>query len=374
MGVVLNVLHPFDDYPLHQTPEPLLHTATESSNAYDRFFYNGYTADGSVFFAVALGVYPNRRLMDAALSVVVDGVQTNLRASRVCGNERTTRVGPIDVTVMDPMRVHRVVVHAAEGMAADLVFTSFSPPIEEPRFTRYDGRTMLFDYTRLTQFGSWEGFITIDGRQHTVGGAVGCRDRSWGVRGVGEDPPGPRAAPQYFWIWAPTIFPDQCTHVALNHDAAGRPWHQSGAVVPRCGPLPAEELLDPAMVLRGQGVELAVQWEPGTRWASRLTTTLQRFDADPVKVEYEPFLRFHMSGVGYRHPEWGHGMWKGALEVQRDAFGVAEVDPEESLNVHIQALARARWGDLEGVGVVEQMILGPHAPTGLGDGYAGWQG
>ena len=51
------MLHPFDDYPLHQTPEPLSHVGSESPNAYDRYFFNGYRVDGDdgpVFFAVAL--------------------------------------------------------------------------------------------------------------------------------------------------------------------------------------------------------------------------------------------------------------------------------------------------------------------------------
>ena len=80
------MIHPLDDYPIHQTSQPLLHPATDSPNAYDRYFFNGYRiADEPVetmFFAVALGVYPNRGIMDAAFAVVRDGVQHNVRASR----------------------------------------------------------------------------------------------------------------------------------------------------------------------------------------------------------------------------------------------------------------------------------------------------
>ncbi|MEZ5296120.1 MAG: phosphotransferase [Ilumatobacteraceae bacterium] len=49
---------PHDDFPLHQTPEPFLHVGTDSPNAYDRFFFNGFDRAGERFFAVALGVYP----------------------------------------------------------------------------------------------------------------------------------------------------------------------------------------------------------------------------------------------------------------------------------------------------------------------------
>ena len=44
-----------DDYPIHQTPEPIAFAGTDR-NFYDRYFFNGYAPDGSGFFALALGV------------------------------------------------------------------------------------------------------------------------------------------------------------------------------------------------------------------------------------------------------------------------------------------------------------------------------
>lgn len=386
------MLHGFDDYPVHSTPAPLLHPATDSPNAYDRYFYNGYRADGDLFFALALGVYPNRRVMDAAFSVVRNGVQHNLRASRACTTDRTrTVVGPIAIHIDEPMLRHRLVVDAPEhGVRAELAWTSISAVLEEPRFTHSQGPLLRMDYTRMTQFGSWTGWIELDGEhiEITAPGpgagsgdvpaqapgdvpveVLGCRDRSWGIRNVGAPIPGPATLPQFFWIWAPTIFPELCTHFALNHEADGRPWHQSGAVTGRLpGPdtgLTIDTVLDPSRVQRGQSAEVEITWQPGTRWAEQITTRLHRWEADPVEISYEPILRFQMSGVGYLHPEWGHGMWRGDLDVTRDAIVTDEVDPESITGVHIQALSRARWGDRVGVGTVEQMVLGAHTPTGL---------
>ena len=44
------------------------------------------------------------------------------------------------------------------------------------------------DYTRLAQWGTWEGWIEVDGERIEVdrAGTWGSRDRSWGIRGVGE--------------------------------------------------------------------------------------------------------------------------------------------------------------------------------------------
>jgi hypothetical protein len=370
------MLHRLDDFPLHQTPEPLSHPATESPNLYDRFFFNGYDGSGEVFFAVALGVYPNRRVMDAAFSVIRDGVQHNVRASRACPTDRTdTKVGPVAVHIVEPMRQHHITVDGRHGIAADLTMTAIAPVIEEPRFTHRAGTRVLFDYTRLTQFGRWEGWIEIDGERielDHVAPVVGTRDRSWGVRPVGEQPAGPPSAPQFFWIWAPTVFDDAATHFALNHESDGRAWHQSGAVVPRLAD--GEPVIDPARVQRATTAELDVTWRPGTRWAERITTTLGMWNADPIVVEYEPFLTFQMAGIGYRHPVWGHGMYVGEDDSTRDASVLADVDPLDPLMLHVQALARARWGDRIGVGVVEQLIVGPHEPSGLTgiiDGAAG---
>ena len=46
-----------DDYPIHQTPEPVAFAGSDR-NFYDRYFFNGYSADGALFFAAALGVQP----------------------------------------------------------------------------------------------------------------------------------------------------------------------------------------------------------------------------------------------------------------------------------------------------------------------------
>ena len=57
------MLTSFDDYPIHQTAEPVAQPASGDRNVYDRYFFNGYSRDGDLFFAAALGLYPNRGVM-----------------------------------------------------------------------------------------------------------------------------------------------------------------------------------------------------------------------------------------------------------------------------------------------------------------------
>ena len=83
-----------DDFPIHQTPEPVQQVFTSDRNFYDRFFFNGYWREAEPYFAVAMGIYPNVGIIDAAISVVHGGVQHCVRASRVSASALSSRGVP----------------------------------------------------------------------------------------------------------------------------------------------------------------------------------------------------------------------------------------------------------------------------------------
>ena len=58
-----------DDYPIHQSPEPIAY-AGQSRNFYDRYFFNGYDIEGDVFFALGMGIYPHVDVIDAGFSLI----------------------------------------------------------------------------------------------------------------------------------------------------------------------------------------------------------------------------------------------------------------------------------------------------------------
>src|SRR3546814_18851650 len=92
-----------DDYPLHQTSEPMAFAGTDR-NFYGRYFFNGASPDGSVFFAAALGFYPQLGIVDASFCVIVDDVQHNLRASRRQAAELPDLpFGPIGFAIAAPV-------------------------------------------------------------------------------------------------------------------------------------------------------------------------------------------------------------------------------------------------------------------------------
>ncbi len=52
----------------------------------------------------------------------------------------------------------------------------------------------MMDSTRLTQWGKWSGRIVADGTEIPIDAMYGTKDRSWGVRPVGDpDPAAPGA-------------------------------------------------------------------------------------------------------------------------------------------------------------------------------------
>lgn len=363
------MLTSFDDYPIHQGTVPVAHTATADLNHYDRYFFNGYTRDASLYFAAAMGLYPNRHVSDAAFSVVVEGrEQINVHASRRAPDDRrdANTVGPIQVVVVEPLRILQVLVDAPEhGLRADLTFRARSEAIQEPHFFQQTGVRVLFDYTRLTQFGAWHGWIEVDGRRHDLDEAHtwGSRDRSWGIRPVGERGPAgaPTGDPQFYWLWAPINFETYSTHFDVNEYANGRRWHETAVWAP------ASDAHSEAM----HAVDYRAQWRPGTRWATSFEIDFMPFDGPARTVVLEPLYEFQMLGIGYGHPEWTHGAWKGEIAVGGDRWALPVEDPLAPWHLHIQAICRARCGDDVGIGILEQFVIGAHEPSGFTDLFGG---
>ena len=363
-GVFALALSKGDDFPIHQTPEPIAYSGTDR-NFYDRYFFNGYStqAGSTSFFAVAFGVYPHLNIADAAFVVVRNGVETALHASRCLNMERMEIcVGPIRIDVIEPLHKLRVLVNDPErGIAADLVFTGRAAPIEEPRFIRRIGPRTLMDYTRLTQNGRYHGFVDLDGAREVVEGFVGTRDRSWGVRPVGmRDPQAlvPATPPQFFWLWSPTNFEKASLFFHSNDDAAGLPWNRRAVWAPDDGP--AREF---------ENAKAQIAWKSGTRQAASATLTLGE-GAERLEVTFTPIYNFFMLGLGYGHPKWAHGLNHGELAIEREDIVLKDVDVGQPHHLHIQALCdvtcRGAGGQMhQGRGVLEQLAMGPHAPSGF---------
>jgi len=367
------MLSRFDDFPIHQTPEPVSHPAATDRNVYDRYWFNGFADDGEFYFGIGLAVYPNRQIVDCGFSIVRGAEQHAFHASRRAPAERgETEVGPLRLEVLEPMRQGRVTIAPNDtGIECALTFSARTACIEEGRQTmRREGR-IIMDATRFTQFGRWEGTITYAGRRVAIDPrrVYGTKDRSWGIRPVGEPEMGgapARALPQIFFLWAPIQWGDFCTHCGIFENTDGSAWHAEGARMPvyrSVAEVPGVE--DPAFE-RLPRVAHRVTYERGTRRARAAELTLAG-PSGTYAMQLEPILRFQMKGIGYLHPEWGHGTWKGELVVAGESWKSDALDPLAPENLHVQQVVRARMGERTGIGVLEQLCLGPHAPSGFTD-------
>ena len=88
-------------------------------------------------------------------------------------------------------------------------------------------------------------------------------------------------------------------------------------------------------------------------------------DGTRHEIVFDKQFTYRMKGIGYSHPEWGHGMWKDEVAVGAEQWRVDEVDDTAFENQHVQHLVRATLGDRTGIGVLEQIVLGPYDPYGM---------
>jgi hypothetical protein len=283
--------------------------------------------------------------------------------------DRSTAIGPIRIEVVEPIRTIRYVVEPNEqGIECDLTFRATTVAVEEPRQRTVSPEGILtMDHTRLTQWGTWEGTISVDGDELRIepSNVPGTRDRSWGMRPVGSpvQTNRPGRAPQAFWLWAPLHFGDRFTHLALHEYQDGTRWLETALVL---DPIPdGAAPWSKAGVRECGDIRYELDFEPGRREIRRAQLWFDDPAEGEVHIELEKVFTFRMRGIGYSHPYWAHGSSHGELETGRESIKLDDFDPIDFSSLHLQNLVRVRMGERTGIGVLEQACFGPHDPTGL---------
>ena len=366
------MLNKLDDFPIHQTPEPLAHPATSDRNVYDRTWFNGYASDGSYYFGIGMAIYPHRGIMDCAFSVVQPGGRQHcFYGSRRAPIERTEMdVGPFRMEVIEPMRRTRVILDDNEsGVTCDLTFSARTASIEEARQTLWSGARRVMDATRFDQFGRWSGVVRHPDGEIKVSDqlCMGTKDRSWGVRTVGErDTSGAPVTPGGIcFVWAPLIWDDHITHAIFFDGARGQALVREGIIAPLYASEAAIPAVEDGLDQRMATARHRIAYHPGTRLAKSAEIDLVPLEGEMRTIALDPILKFQMKGLGYGHPQWGQGMWKGELAVGGESFDPLQLDPLAPENLHVQQVVRATDGQRTGIGVLEQICIGPYKPAGF---------
>jgi hypothetical protein len=58
-------------------------------------------------------------------------------------------------------------------------------------------------------------------------------------------------------------------------------------------------------------------------------------------------------------------MWKGELALGHESFDIASLNPLARENLHVQQVVTATDGSSKGVGVLEQICIGPYQTAGF---------
>ena len=361
---------PLDELPIHQTPLSMQHVGTSDRNFYDRWYFNAHDRTGEVFLITGMGVYPNLGIVDAYAVVRRGDRQHVVRFSDALGDRFSTAgcgVGPYRIEVVEPLHRIRVVCEGDEhGFGFELTWDgSFPAVMEQPHVMRTGPRPIL-DASRFAQVGTWSGTIRIDGEEIAVDSPrwVGTRDRSWGIRPVGEaEPPGRYAAEQpldgFWWLYVPMRFDDHAVIVIVQElpdgfrtlNDATRVWADGRH----------EQLGWP---------EVDIRYQPGTRHPLGATISLRERGGKPLSLEVDTLASVPLHvGCGYGGDgTWTHGQWRGRGWAEGEVYDMT--DPEIVARTPfgvIDHVGHAMCGDAEGWGLFEHGTMGRHDPSGFAD-------
>lgn len=358
---------PMDEFPIHQVPYTMAQVGTTDRNFYDRCYFNAHDRTGDVFFISGLGFYPNLGVVDAYATVRRGQQQWAVRFSDAMdANRLEQRVGPYRIEVLEPLQRVRILCDGDDyGIGFDLTWDGSFPPVDEAHhYIRSATRTIL-DTSRFAQLGSWSGVLRVGGQEMKVDPTVwmGSRDRSWGIRPVGEaDPPGRDAAEAnqgFWWLYVPLRFDDWALVVIVQEQPDGFRTLSDAVRVRADGSL--EQLGWP---------EIEIRYASGTRIPKSATLHLTTRAGKPLAVEIDSlsYVALHL-GAGYGgDPEWSHGQWKGRNWAEGKLYELD--DPAVRGRIPfgvVDHVARATCEGQTGWGLFEHASIGRHDPTGFAD-------
>jgi hypothetical protein len=252
-------------------------------------------------------------------------------------------------------------------MEADLRWRGSFPAVDESPHIWRQGPKVILDAQRFAQVGTWEGTLRVDDQEWTPSHDrwVGTRDRSWGIRPVGEaEPPGRTASEMpadygFWWTYVPLRFDDFALLFIAQEDGTGfRTLNDALRVWPDGR---VEQLGWP---------RYAIHYKSGTREATGGTISAVAADGSPLVVEVESLGFIALSsGLGYGNdPEWNHGRWIGREAVQRAEADYTEIDATGMVAFSmLDHVGRATVDGAEGWGLFEHMCVGTHPPSGFAD-------
>lgn len=373
------MLGPMDEFPVHQIPQPIAWPGSSDRNFYDRSYFNAHDRSGEIFLITGIGYYPNLGVKDAFVLIsrrgegergLLGDTHTAVHLSDGIDQDRLHQhVGDYRVEVSEPLRKLRVVMDETEGIAVDLTWEGLFDVVQEQPHVMRTGNRVTLDAQRFAQVGAWSGHIVLDGEEIAVDPQtwIGTRDRSWGIRPIGEAEPAGRPADPPFegmwWLYVPMAFEDFAIVLIIQE-----------------GPSGFRSLNDCTRVWRDGRVEqlgwprVKIHYTSGTRIPYGATIEASTGDGSPIVFEVESRLPvpIHIGGGYGGDADWLHGVWKGEKFTERIDYDLSDpsVAGRAMFGVidHVgRATCQVDDRTVEGWGLFEHGALGRHDPSGFAD-------
>jgi hypothetical protein len=361
------MLSPLDDLPVHQIAEPISYVGTSDRNFYDRYYFNLFERSGAVMATAGLGVYPNLGVADAFVAATYADRQHVVRASRELGaNRADTTVGPISIEVLEGLRRLRLRATGDDApVELDVTWEAAIPAFLEARHVNRRAARLTTETARFAQTGSWTGTLRIADERFDVSAPdwSGGRDRSWGVRPVGEPEPAGRRSGGgpggFLWLYSTMQFDDFTILCILQEDRTGR---RSLEQAVRLWPESAGRDPEPL----GQ-IHHELEFVAGSRRVAAAQLTFTPVQGAATAVTVEPIATSFLSlGTGYgMDADWRHGMYQGPLAVQYRSYDVADPAVRAGGYGLMDDLGRFELDGTIGYGLFENAVLGPNDRYGF---------
>ncbi len=348
------MLSSMDDYPLHQISDVMRNTATSDRNFYDRYYFNMHCCSEELFVVFGLGQYPTLGVQDGFFLASYGDNHQVVRASKVIKDRADIDVGPLRIEVIEGLQKLRLTVEPNnQNIEMDVIWEGEHYPFLEPRhYIRKEGR-VLFDTMRFAQLGRWSGSLRLGDKHYEVTPDkwIGSRDRSWGIRPVGEAEPAGihQGTPSMegMWNYFPILFDDFALLYILNENNDGS---RSNEEAMRIWKDPNRE---PEWLGRPEHDHTFIDAAP---FKATIKEGLVRFSdapGGPLELRGTPMLQTYITaGTGYgMEQDWRHGMYQGDLVVQGLHWS-KERDQDKMYGL-VETPARFELGDQVGYGMME---------------------
>jgi hypothetical protein len=330
----LRGLTPEDDYLLHQLPESFAVSESDNPRWFERLYFNLHDRQGRALMVAGFGVFPNAGVADAYVVVRDAAAQRNIRLARELGGRRLdTSVGPLRLTMLEPMKRWRLQLEEKEGVAFDLTF--------EARTVAYSVGIIKFKpdtaFSHYNQAGTYSGSLTIDGETTDDAGWLGHRDHSWGLRRPHER--------NGLHVWLVAHFDDRTFMVSYNESRDHEVVFCEGGML-----FFDEREAVPIKDLRHE-LEFAENALQATGGRLRVICA----DGSECTLTPQPRLGdLYMSGAGYGG--W-QGQDRGELHVESERWPDKEMPVlrDQALTT-VDQLASFEWEGRNGLGVLEHGV------------------